>query len=297
MLGFLVLLFSVQLINTEVINDGKCGKNKFLDLEDPQISTRIAGGQISDGLKTWPWACSFGDGFEKGNTWNHNCGATLITPKHALTAAHCVTKFLWGSEEAKKKIWEKKIRCGDFNLKNDTDNDEVQIQSFNDFKIHEKYELNYAHFDIAILYIQTPFIVNQFVRTICLQSPMPIEKEGTVIVVGWGLDEHSEHGNELKQTTMQMLTPQICDNTVSKLQIKSRFGQDLFCAIDPLYERSGTLPGDSGGPLFTLNFSAKRYELRGIVNGGLVGEPDYNTRTSFPEIHNWIVKHIKGEKR
>ena len=291
MLGFGVLLVSVQLITAEVINGDKCGKNKFLD---PQVSTRIAGGQISDGLKTWPWACSFG--FEKGNTWTHNCGATLITPKHALTAAHCVTKFLSGS---KPKIWEKKIRCGDFNLKNDTDNDEVQIQSFSDYKIHEKFEHLSAHFDIAILYIQTPFIVNQFVRTICLQSPMPIEKEGTVIVVGWGRDENYERGNELKQTTMQMLTPQICDNTVSKLNIRSRFGQDLFCAIDPLYERSGTgtRQGDSGGPLFSLNYSTKRYELKGIVNGGKVGEPDYNTRTSFPEIHNWIVTNIKGEKR
>ena len=199
MLGFGVLLVSVQLISAEVINDDKCGINK--ELEDLQFSTRIAGGRKSDGLATWPWACSLGFGFENNNTWTHACGATLITPKHALTAAHCPTRFLAGS---KPKVWELKIRCGDFDLKNDTDNSEVQIRSFSDYKNHEKYEHNDAHFVIFILYIQTPFKVNRFVRTICLQSPMPIEKEGTVIVVGWGLDENYEHGNELKETTMQI---------------------------------------------------------------------------------------------
>ena len=292
MLGFCVLLVSVQLITAEVINGDECGRNKFLNL-DLQISTRIAGGQISGGLEIWPWACSLG--FGTLTKWDHVCGAILITPKHALTAAHCLT-----SAGSKPKTWEMKIRCGDFNLKNDMDNSEVQIRSFSDYKSHEKYKIEVAHFDIAILYTQTPFIVNTFVRTICLQSPMPIEKEGLVIVVGWGLDEtydRTKIGHELKETTMQILSPEICDNNVSKRKIRSKFGEDLFCVIDPFYKTSGTLHGDSGGPLFTLNFSTKQYELKGIVNDGSIGEPDYNTRTSFPEIHNWIVTNIKGEKR
>ncbi len=40
---------------------------------------------------TWPWMSSLGY-FDEENTWKHQCGATLITHKHFLTAAHCVNK-------------------------------------------------------------------------------------------------------------------------------------------------------------------------------------------------------------
>ena len=40
----------------------------------------------------WPWMASLGyfkdDDIER-KTWTHQCGATIITDKHILTAAHC----------------------------------------------------------------------------------------------------------------------------------------------------------------------------------------------------------------
>jgi secreted trypsin-like serine protease len=37
----------------------------------------------------WPWMASFGL-YDENDDWVHLCGATLITDKHFLTAAHCV---------------------------------------------------------------------------------------------------------------------------------------------------------------------------------------------------------------
>jgi len=37
----------------------------------------------------WPWMASLGY-YDDNRKWSHQCGATLITSKLFLTAAHCV---------------------------------------------------------------------------------------------------------------------------------------------------------------------------------------------------------------
>ena len=37
----------------------------------------------------WPWMASFGVLY-KDSRWEHQCGATLISNKHFITAAHCL---------------------------------------------------------------------------------------------------------------------------------------------------------------------------------------------------------------
>jgi hypothetical protein len=38
----------------------------------------------------WPWMASIG--YVDDTAWKHQCGATLITRKHFLTAGHCAMK-------------------------------------------------------------------------------------------------------------------------------------------------------------------------------------------------------------
>jgi hypothetical protein len=37
----------------------------------------------------WPWMASYGF-IDQKKQWQHQCGATLITDHHFLTASHCV---------------------------------------------------------------------------------------------------------------------------------------------------------------------------------------------------------------
>jgi V8-like Glu-specific endopeptidase len=39
----------------------------------------------------WPWMASYGF-INEEKQWQHQCGATLISDQHFLTASHCVKK-------------------------------------------------------------------------------------------------------------------------------------------------------------------------------------------------------------
>ncbi len=59
--------------------DGVCGK-----IQDPTAFI-VKGNRV----QSWPWMASLGL-FDEENQWQHQCGATLISDQHFLTAAHCI---------------------------------------------------------------------------------------------------------------------------------------------------------------------------------------------------------------
>ena len=85
----------------EVIN--KCLKKKILPIPPAQIScgrneiidvNHVSGAHNNpetDPVGFWPWMASIGY-FEDDNQWKHLCGATLISDRYFLTAAHCRNK-------------------------------------------------------------------------------------------------------------------------------------------------------------------------------------------------------------
>ncbi len=58
------------------------------NLDTNFISGAQNNGEINP-VGEWPWMASIGLFEEK---WIHKCGATLITDRHFLTAAHCANE-------------------------------------------------------------------------------------------------------------------------------------------------------------------------------------------------------------
>ena len=74
-----------------------CGNNHIFEQDfiigpKPNVETNPVG--------HWPWIASLGS-FDLDNQWEHKCGATLISDRHFLTAAHCV-KNRWDQDFRKK---------------------------------------------------------------------------------------------------------------------------------------------------------------------------------------------------
>ena len=182
-----VLVIILPPVLPDKINTEHCGINSYLELL-AEPSPHIAGGHTA-GPRSWPWVCSVGTRGTR-RPWNHQCGGTLITYRHLITAAHCVKPF---------KVDRIKVRCGEHDLqRNQRSNKEGQVRGLSHYDVHPNYEDVSLNFDISLLVAKTEFDPSVFIRPICLGSQPLRDSKTEVQVVGWGEDRNRNKGTETK---------------------------------------------------------------------------------------------------
>lgn len=238
-----------------------CGRSMFK-------TSRIVGGQNTEEGE-FPWQVSL-----HVKNFGHVCGASLISPRWLVTAAHCVqddgrTRFSDpGTWEAYLGLHiQRKIGSA------------VVKKNLKQIIPHPNYNEYTFDNDIALMELDSPVTYSDYIRPICLPASQHDFPTGnTVWITGWGATrEGGFAATVLQKAQVRIINRAVCNDLMNG-QITSR----MLCA-GVLSGGVDACQGDSGGPLSSP--SGTRMFLAGVVSWG-----DGCARRNKPGIYTTVTK-------
>jgi secreted trypsin-like serine protease len=257
---FILYLFALFDVTTPTDytcdHDAICGCSK----QSTITISKIIGGEPDNILHSWGWIASL------RRNKIHSCGASLLAPWYAITAAHCVFDITSLSHLS--------LNFGITNLATIG-----QLRNVTKVYIHPLFDQQLLTNDLAILRLNKAIDLNNSdISTICLPNTSEFNLDlaeypptgVNLIAIGWGITEPFTElpSPILRQVTLQAMASNdtSCTNTIND-DIRQ------FCAG---YSEGGkdTCKGDSGGPL--MFFQNGRWQLTGLTSyGGICGSPGF----------------------
>jgi len=231
----------------------------------------------------------------KGST-DYFCGATMVTDRWVVAAAHCYDEFEVSATNKPRQVKINTIR----------DNTEhIEIVEIKKVYKHPLYKYPNLYDDIAVLELGRRIEYNYEVfgdTPSCIDQGQ--DNVGKIATVqGYGLTETGTRGS-LLETNVTVIDNDLCkkyldfnstDNKIVRKKIDKALplglSYGLLCAQGSMNEEGvfrGSCKGDSGGPLTAINDKG-RTTLIGIVSGGIgcgKGYPGWYTKVAFHTL--WI---------
>ncbi|XP_061382200.1 serine protease gd-like isoform X2 [Danaus plexippus] len=239
----------------------------------------------------WPWQIALYQTQTVDS--KYICGGTLVSHKHVVTAAHCVTRK--GSSRTVNKNT-LTVYLGKHNLRTSVEG--VEIRLVGEITVHPQYNASSFSRDLSILKLRKAVEYTEFIRAACLWPENQIDltnvigKKGSV--VGWGFDETGVATEELTLVEMPVVDQETCIRSYS--EFFARFTSEYtYCAG----YRDGTsvCNGDSGGGMvFEMQGS---WYLRGLVSLSVARQNEYRCDpthyvvfTDLAKFLSWIKQHV-----
>ncbi|XP_066909615.1 venom serine protease [Halyomorpha halys] len=208
------------------------------------------------------------------------CGATIITRKHAVTAAHC-------TYDIKNKINELRLLVGAHDVRRAVNGQFIPVAKTIE---HPNYDAedNEAH-DIAIVELDRLLIFRNDVGPACLPNRRVNLENNHLLVAGWGLTKHEGRTSRvLREVILRVIPWETCHRFYHGELQKFR---SQFCTYE---KRKDSCQGDSGGPLIAIDPIIPGYVLVGLVSFGrecASENPAVNTEVAY--YLDWIKGVVK----
>jgi len=294
----LLLVFNVFSSPTKAgfsinLADIPCGKGAL-----KARSSRIIGGKTAV-IGQFPWAVRL----HKKTPNSHraaivsscqvHCGGSLITARHVLTAAHCVT--IRPNTVTPADEWE--VVAGGLNTK-----ERGQVRQVKSIERHPGYRFPFIDNDLAVLTLAKNVSWNKRVSPVCLPgAPNNSFALDMAELAGWGYTsmedmKKGETSEELMYTRVRVMENPECMEWLE--DERKRLEEEGVREVPPEAvpiglnqlctgmqdSANGGCHGDSGGPLTVEEVS---YVLAGVVSGGgkVCGKP------RVPSIYTRVARY------
>lgn len=248
------------------------------------IQPVIVGG-VTAAPNSWPWMVAIFQEISARTPKHFLCGASLISKKYVLSAAHCFDGEKGNIDPSKFFVV-----VGSHSTKDGT---EYPVQKI---IIHPDYKYRQYYNDMSLLQIRSEVELTQKVYPVCLPSESLRDKiltnNNNVTVTGWGDTSFGGvRSKYLQEVTVPIVPLKECNNSYSKL-LSTSFPKgitNLFICAGIKEGGKDACQGDSGGPLVS-KLSDNSYVQLGISSFGYgcaqPGFPGVYTRVS--QFTKWL---------